>query len=194
MDRKVHQPMRPVASFSVLVALIFACSGPAPAQDSAKDNHHDPLTEAQVEKIREAGIDPDERIRLYTEFTNEHVGVVKSLLNRGKSEARAHKLDSELHDVSTLMDELGANLDQYSDRHADMRRALRTLADESRNWLVTLRALAGEPPFDLSRKEAIEAGEDLADEAQRLLNEETAYFQAHKDEKGQQRAEPKPQQ
>ena len=188
--------MRPVAALSVFVALLLGCSSfpAAAAQDNSDDRHHDPLTEAQVEKIREAGIDPNERIRLYTEFTGDHVNVVKSLLNRGKSDARARKLDSELHDVSALMDELGANLDQYSDRHADMRRALRTLADESRNWLITLRALAGEPPFDLSRKDAIEAGEDLADEAQRLLSEETAYFQAHKDEKGQERAEPKPQQ
>jgi len=181
--------MRPVAS--LFVALIFGC--PFINAAVAQDSRHDPLSEAQVEKIREAGIDPNERIRLYTEFTNDHVSVVKSLLNRGKSNARAQKLDNELHNISSLMDELGSNLDEYSDRHADMRRALRTLADESKNWLVTLRALAGEPPFDLSRKDAIEAGEDLADEAQRLLNEETAYFEAHKDERGQERAEPKPQ-
>lgn len=185
--------MRLAPSSPVFVTLLFSFLS-FNAALGAQNAHHDPLTEAQVEKIREAGIDPNERIRLYTEFTNDHVNVVKSLVNRGKSDARAHKLDNELHDVSALMDELGANLDQYSDRHADMRRALKTLAEESKNWLVTLRALAGEPPFDLSRKDAIEAGEDLADEAQRLLNEQTAYFEAHKDERGQERAEPKPQQ
>ena len=91
------------------------------------------------------------------------------------------------------MDELGSNLDEYSDRHADMRTALKTLADESQHWLATLSALAGEQPFDLSRKEAIEAGQDLTDQAQRLLREQTDYFALHKDEKGQERAEPKPQ-
>jgi len=184
--------MRPVASLILL--LTISSFGPAILAQDSEDPHHDTLTEAQVEKIREAGIDPNERIRLYTEFTNDHVNVVKGLLNRGKSEARARKLDNELHSVSALMDELGSNLDQYSDRHADMRHALRNLADESKTWLTTLRALAGEPTFDLSRKDAIEAGEDLADEAQRLLNEQTAYFEAHKDERGQERAEPKPQQ
>ncbi|HEY2472346.1 MAG TPA: hypothetical protein VGI45_31455 [Terracidiphilus sp.] len=184
--------MRPAASFPVIAALLFGLSSFSTAIATAQDAHHDTLTEAQVEKIREAGIDPNERIRLYTEFVNGHVGVVKSLMNRGKSDARAHKLDKELHDVSSLMDELGSNLDQYTDRHADMRHALKTLADESQQWVATLRALAGEPPFDLSRKDAIEAGEELADEAQRLLREETAYFEVHKDETGQQRAEPKP--
>lgn len=175
--------------FAVTVLFSLACLNTVSAQSA----HHDPLTDAQVEKIREAGIDPNERIKLYTEFLNDHVNTVKSLMNRNKSDARARRLDNELQDVSALMDELGSNLDEYSDRHADMRGALRTLADESQNWLTTLRALAGEPPFDLSRKDAIEAGQDLADQAQRLLREQTDYFALHKDEKGQERAEPKPQ-
>lgn len=185
--------MRSLPCFAVALIpfLGFALIGYPAA--SAQDSHHDPLTEAQVEKIREAGIDPNERIRLYTEFLNDHVNAVRSLTNRGKSDARARKLDSELQDVSSLMDELGSNLDQYSDRHADMRKALKTLAEESKSWLGTLRALAGEPPFDLSRKEAIEAGDDLADQAQRLLTEQTDYFAIHKDERGQEREEPKPQ-
>lgn len=160
---------------------------------SAQKDHHDPLTEAQVEKIREAGIDPNQRVKLYTQYVNDHVNSVKALTNRGKSDARAHKLDQELQDVATLMDELGSNLDEYSDRHADMRPALKTLAEESQQWLRTLRALAGENGFDLSRKEAIEAGQDVADQAQRLFTEQTTYFDAHKDERGQERAEPKPQ-
>lgn len=177
----------------VVTLLFWAIASLSTAIAAAQEPHHDTLTPDQVDKIREAGIDPNERVRLYTQFLAEHVSTVKGLMNRGKSDARAHRLDNELHDVSSLMDELGANLDQYSDRHADMRRALKVLADLSKNWLNTLRALAGEPPFDLSRKEAIEAGEDLSDQAQRLLNEQTAYFEVHKEERGQERAEPKPQ-
>src|ERR1700758_3514222 len=110
MVRKEHEPMRPVLFLPVLAILLFGFSFSTIA--AAQDKHHDPLTETQVERIREAGIDPNQRIRLYTEFTNDHVSIVKSLLNRGKSGARAQKLDNELHDVSTLMDELGSNLDE----------------------------------------------------------------------------------
>ena len=174
-----------------LVALVAAILTPSCAISQHKQ--HDVLTEAQVEKIREAGIYPDERIKLYTEYLNDHVSTVKGLTNRSKTAARAIHLDKELQDVADLMDELGSNLDEYSDRHADIRKALKTLADESQHWLTTLKALAGEEPFDLSRKEAIEAGQDLTDQAQRLLREQTEYFALHKDEKGQERAEPKPQ-
>lgn len=185
--------MRAVLCLPISLCLLLPLSSLSAVIAIAQKSHNDPLTEAQVEKIREAGIDPNERIKLYTEYLNDHVTTVKSLSNRGKSDARARRLDDELHDVSTLMDELGSNLDEYSDRHADLRRALKALADESQRWLTTLRALAGETPFDLSRKDAIEAGQDLADQAQRLLREQTDYFALHKDEKGQERAEPKPQ-
>src|SRR3569833_1435769 len=189
MDRKVAaHPMRSLRFLLVSIALLALS-----ASCSAQKRHHDPLTEAQVEKFREAGIDPNQRVKLYTEYLNDHVNVVKALTNRGKSDARAHRLDQELQDVATLMDELGSNLDEYSARPADMRPALKNLAEDSKRWLRTLRALAGENGFDLSRKEAIEAGQDVADQAQRLFTEQTTYFDSHKDDRGQERAEPNPQ-
>jgi hypothetical protein len=89
------------------------------------------------------------------------------------------------------MDEFGSNLDVYSDRHADIRKSLKPLPEATQRWLGILRALPGEPGFDLARKEAIESGEDLADQATRLLHEQTEYFNLHKDQQGQDRAEPK---
>ena len=89
------------------------------------------------------------------------------------------------------MDELGDNLDVYSDRKADIRKSLKALSEATPGWQQTLRALAGEPGFSLARKEAIESGEDLAAQADRLLKEQTDYFNQHPDEKGQDRWEPK---
>ena len=89
------------------------------------------------------------------------------------------------------MDELGDNLDVYSDRHADLRKSLKALTESTERWQGIIRTLVGDPVFDLARKEAIESGEDLASQAKRLLAEQTEYFNLHKDEKGQDRAEPK---
>lgn len=158
---------------------------------SAQKEKREPLTGAQIEQIREAGIFPDERVSLYTKFINEHADTIKGLTSRAKSAGRVQRLDGELQDLTALMDELGDNLDVYSDRKADIRKALKTLSDSAPRWLGIVRALAGEPGFDLARKEAIESGEDLADHAKRLLTEQTDYFNEHKEEKGQERAEPK---
>jgi hypothetical protein len=157
----------------------------------AQKEKREPLTEAQVDQIRDAGVAPDERIKLYAKFLGEHAEVIKGLTNRAKSAARADRLNGELEDFTALMDELGANLDEYSERHADIRKSLKSLSEVTPHWLNVLRALPGEPGFDLSRKEAIESEEELADQANRLLTEQTDYFKLHKDEEGQERAEPK---
>jgi ABC-type transporter Mla subunit MlaD len=174
------------ARFLVLI-LPFLIAGGVAAQKEQRQT----LTEAQIEKVREAGIDPNERVKLYTEFLDERADTIKGLTNRGKSAARAKRLDDELQDFTALTDELGSNLDQYSERKADMRIALKKLSDLAPKWQSILKALPGEPGFDEARKEALEAWDDLADQAKRLLSEQTEYFALHKEEKGQERAEPK---
>jgi len=172
----------------VAFAVLFA--GFVPAIFAQKDQRQ-PLSDAQIDAIREAGIDPNHRIELYTKFVQDRADTIKGLTNRAKSAARAKRLDDELQDITALMDELGSNLDEYSDRKADMRTALKKLDEAAPKWSEVLRVLAGEPTFDEARKEAIESSEDLAGQAHRLLTEQTDYFNAHKDERGQQRAEPK---
>ena len=183
---EVNVSMRPVRSLTpILACLLFV------APLFAQKDKPEPLPEAQIEEIREAGIYPPDRVNLYTKFLNEHADTIKSLTSRSKSIARSKRLDGELQDFTALMDELGSNLDVYSERHADIRKALKPLTDSSERWLGILRALPGEASFDLARKEAIESGQDLADQAKRLLAEQTEYFNLHKDEQGQDRAEPK---
>ena len=158
---------------------------------TAQKQKREPLTEAQIEKIAEAGIDPNARVGLYTQYLNEHADEIKKLAGRAKSEARSRRLSDALEDFTALMDELGENLDVYSERKGDIRKSLKPLTEATPRWLGILRALAGEPGFDLARKEAIESGQDLDDQAKRLLKEQTAYFDLHKDEAGQDRWEPK---
>lgn len=173
-----------------LPALLFVAISGATA---AQKEHRHVLTETQVEQIREAGIVPAERIKLYAKFVGERIETVKSLTPRAHSATRSKRLDDELQDVTALMDELGSNLDQYGERKADMRAGLKPLNEATTHWREVLNALPSEPGFDLSRKEAIESEKDLADQAAQLLKEQTEYFKEHKDEKGQERSEPKPQ-
>lgn len=173
-------------SFAPILACLFLAI-PLYAQKEKRE----PLNAAQIDQIRDAGGFPDERIKLYTKFLDERAEVIKGLTNRAKSPARATRLDGELQDFTALMDEVGSNLDVYSDRHSDIRKSLKLLSEAAPRWLHILRALAGEPGFDLSRKEAIESGEELSDQATRLLTEQDDYFREHKKEAGQEREEPK---
>ncbi len=180
--------MRTRSQFLVLFVLLALVN-----RGTAQKQQRQTLTEPQIEQIREAGIDPDERIKLYTKFVQEHVDSIKGLTPRIHSSSRAKRMDDELQDLAALMDELGANLDQYGERKADLRKSLKGLTESNKQWLDVLNSLPSEPGFDVSRKDAIESEKDLADEAAQMLKEQTDYFNLHKDEKGQDRAEPKPQ-
>ena len=173
----------------ILVA-VFCCLFVATSLHGQKKKR-EPLTEAQVEKIAEAGIDPNARVGLYTQYLNEHADAIKALSVRAKSEARANRLNDALEDFTALQDELSDNLDLFAERKADIRKSLKKLTEDAPRWQGILRALIGDPVFDVSRKEAIESGQDLIGDAQRLLQEQTEYFKQHPDEVGQDRWEPK---
>lgn len=178
-------------SFRHTAALLLIAGGLIPLASNAQQLKRDTLTPAQVEQVRAAGIDPAGRIKLYVKFLNERAEKIKALAKRGHNINRTHDLDEQLQDFTALLDELSSNLDQYSDRKADLRPAMKPLTESSASWLQILRALAGEPGFDVSRKEAIEAADDISGDAARIQSEQNAYFAEHKDDTGQQRAEPK---
>ena len=172
---------------NVLVVALYAGMSVGLA---AQRQHHDTLTEGQIEQIREAGIDPNLRIALYTKFLQERAEALKRLAARADSRARDQKLDQQLQDFTSLMDELGSNLDQYGDRKADMRPALKKLNDAAPQWMSMLHGLPANLVFDESRKEAVESCQDLTDDAKQLETQQLAYFKTHKKDKGQERAEP----
>jgi hypothetical protein len=183
--------MRRLRSFAPLLIAPFLFAALSAPALRAQKNKPEPLNETQIEQIREAGIIPNERVKLYTKFLNDYADTIKGLTGRAKSLSRTKRLDEELQNMTALMDEFGSNLDTYSDRHADIRVGLKPLPEAADHWLSVLRALPGEPAFDEARKEAIESGDDLAGQVKRLLSEQTDYFNIHKDERNQDRAEPK---
>jgi hypothetical protein len=157
---------------------------------AAQKESREPLTSAQIEEIREAAIYPDQRVALYVKFLNEHAETIGGLAKRAKSSARQKRMESELLDFTTLMDECGSNLDQYAGRHADLRKSLKSLVESSQKWQKMLQEYPSEAGFELSLKEAQESARQLADQAAEELTEQTEYFKTHKEEKGQDRAEP----
>jgi len=170
--------------------LLVACSLSSLLPLAQPPQKHDALTGAQIEQIREAGIFPDERVKLYTRFIDEHADRIKSFANRAPSAARDHRVDSELQDFTSLMDELGSNLDTYSERKADIRKSLKPLTEAAQRWMAMLHSLPEEQGYNLSLKEAIESGSDLSGQAKEMFADQTKYFEEHKDQRGQDRYEP----
>jgi len=175
--------MRALAAF--FLALMIAVALPA------QKEQREPLTPAQQDQIAEAGIDPVARVDLYIKFLDQYADTIRGLIKRAKSPARARRLDDELQDFTALLDELGDNLDVYSEREADLRKSLKGLNEGVARWQGVLHDLPSEPGFELSLKEALDSSSDLADQTKQITADQEAYFKAHPDQKGQDRAEPR---
>lgn len=156
----------------------------------AQKEQREPLTPAQQDQIAEAGIDPDQRIGLYTKFLNEHAQTIEAVGQRRET-GHGRRLDSELQDFATLMDEMASNLDEYGDRKADIRKALKGLNEALPHWQGILHGLPKDPYAEVALSDATEALNDLADQTKKLTAEQKAYFKAHTEAKGQEREEPK---
>jgi hypothetical protein len=169
------------------ILLSFLIAFPLAAQRDKRE----PLTEAQQDQIAEQGIDPPARVILYVKFLDEHSDTIKGLITRAHTAARVERINGELEDFAALIDELGDNLDVYSERKADIRKSLKPLNEGIARWQGVLHALPSEPGFELSLKEAFDSIGDLTDQAKEITSDQDAYFKAHPDEKNQDRAEPK---
>lgn len=172
-----------------LAAILFCLLLAAPL--AAQKEKREPLTEAQADQIAQAGVDPVARVDLYVKFLNERSDTIKDLIKRAKSPARSRRINDELLDFGALLDELDDNLDVYAGRKADLRKSLKGLNEGVKRWQDVLHDLPSEPGFELSLKDALSSSSDLADQTKQLTADQAAYFAAHKDEKGQDRAEPK---
>ena len=181
--------MRPSSWFVLfLVPLLFA------ATLAAQKQSRDTLTPAQADKIADASIDPPQRVGLYTKYLGERADAIEDLAKRAPSPARSQHLSTDLEDFANLMDELGSNLDMYSDRKADIRKALKPLNESIQHWQAMLHGLpSDDPSFDLALTDALDSCSDLADQTRQLIQDQDAYFKEHKDQKGQQRVLPAPQ-
>ncbi len=158
---------------------------------AAQKDKPEPLSQAQQDQIAEAGIDPVARVGLYVKFLDEYSDTIKGLTTRAHTQARVRRIDGELQNFTALMDELGDNLDIYSERKADIRKALKGLNDGVADWEAVLHGLPSEPGFELSLKDALDSVGDLSDQARQITSDQEAYFKAHPDQKGQDRYEPK---
>jgi phage-related minor tail protein len=102
----------------------------------------DPLSEAEVEQLREATEDPEKRFKLLVQFTRLRITAIEQLHANGKpGSERGTQIHDLLEDFNTLAEELQDNLDMYGKRRNDLRKALKQLVEAYSEWQLKLRTL-----------------------------------------------------
>ncbi len=140
-----HPLMRSLFCFTLVVATTLT----AMAQ-----RHHDPLTEQEIDKIRDASWEPRLRLPLYVEFARARLVKLEEVRNDPKTKDKAAQTHDLLEGFQQLYDELNDNIDTYVDRRDDIRKPMKIVIDADTEFQAKLRAL--KDAADVPRAEAQE--------------------------------------
>jgi hypothetical protein len=87
---------------------------------AAAAKRRDPLTEAEVDQLREMALQPYERIKLLIKFTEARLTAIDQVrLDPKLGDERGKRIHDLLEDFAGLIDEINDNLDQYEGRTLD---------------------------------------------------------------------------
>jgi len=126
----------PVLCSWISFTMLLACGSVAIAQ-----RHRDPLTQPEIDKIRDASWEPRERLKLYVEFARARLVKLEEMRTDPKAKNRAMQTHDLLDDFQLLYDELNDNIETYVDRKDDIRKPLKVIIDADTEFQAKLRAL-----------------------------------------------------
>jgi hypothetical protein len=168
-------------------ALILLAIGPAFAQSKK-----DPLTDQQIEDVREAGDQPLQRIKLFVGYVDERAKGIHTINADPIAQNKNLRLHDLMEEFTRLSDELQDNMDNFDQQHADLRKVLKEIVDKTGEWGTILNEPKPSPQYDFSRKTAIDANQSAHETAVQMLADETKYFaEEKKKEKEQEKEEQK---
>jgi hypothetical protein len=106
----------------------------------AQQHHRDPLTDLEIDKIRDAAQEPEVRLKLYIEFARDRLEKLAQVRADPKAADRDKLTRDALQHFLDVYDELGTNVDTYADRGDDLRKALKPVIEADTEFGSTLRA------------------------------------------------------
>jgi hypothetical protein len=101
----------------------------------------DPLNPIEIDQLRDAMLDPDERLKLYVKFARDRMTRLEQMRADPKTTDRPQQTHDLLQDFVTIYDELNDNIDMYVGRKNDIRKPMRTIIEADTEFQSKLRAL-----------------------------------------------------
>jgi hypothetical protein len=162
---------------------------------AAQQHQRDPLTDLEIDKLRDAAQLPDIRLKLYVDFARARLDKLEQVRADTKATDRTKQTRDALQDFLDLYDELDTNVDTFADRRDDLRKALKPVIEADTEFGAKLRAfkasLASTPKeaasYEFLLGSALETVDSAAKDHRDLLAEQEAAFknkkkQGHKDD------------
>ncbi len=126
--------------FGLAVVLAFSFANPLQAQ-----RRRDPLNPLEVDQLRDAMLDPVERLKLYVQFSRDRMTKLEQMRSDPKTVDRARQTHDMLEDFLAIYDELNDNIDMYVGRKNDIRKPLKLIIEADTEFQSKLRAIKNAP-------------------------------------------------
>ncbi len=147
---------------------------------AAGQRHRDPFTPAEIDQIRDASWEPQQRLALYVKFARGRLVALEQMRSDPKTKNRAQQTHDRLDDFMLIYDELNDNIDTYIDRKNDIRKPLKSIIDadgEFQAKLLALRDAAGVSAEEAKQYEfvltnALETLDSSTEDHRKLLTEQ----------------------
>src|SRR3954449_9404392 len=101
-------------------------------------NKRDPLTNLEIDQLRDTAQDPDLRLKLYLAFARARLAALDQVRTDPKTIDRAAATHDGIQDFLDVYDELNENIDTYVDRKADLRKILKIVIDADTEFQAKL--------------------------------------------------------
>ena len=166
---------------ALLICLLIAA--PLAAQ-------HDFLTADEIEKVRDAQ-EPNLRLKLYAQFAQERIDLIKHLMDKDKA-GRSALIHDTLDEYCKILDAIDTVADDALSRKLDVKAGLDIVASGEKQMLPYLQKVQDSHPRDMERydfllKQAIDATTDSLDAAQEDLGKRTKDVVAREEKEKQER-------
>lgn len=183
MKLEVHGHWRWRATLGLALLLVLPFCSPLCAQ-----RRRDPLNPLEIDQLRDAMLDPDERLKLYVKFSRDRMTKLEQMRSDPKTIDRAHQTHDMLEDFLGVYDELNDNIDMYVGRKNDIRKPLKLIIEADTEFQSKLRALknaANTNAAELSQYEflltdALDTVDSSTDDHRKTLAEVGEYMKRNK--------------
>jgi hypothetical protein len=153
----------------------------------AQTSKRDPMTDAEVDQMREAADYPNKRLELMVRFAKERIAMIELLQPDSESAAtRPKQVHDYLQDFISLLDEIDDNIEMYQSHQTDMRKGLKLVIEADSEWQLKLRQIKEKaPPAELEQysfvlSNAVDTVADSAKNARENLQEQNTLAQQKK--------------
>jgi hypothetical protein len=169
----------------LVVPLIMSFGSPLWAQQ-----RRDPLNPLEINQLRDAMLDPEERLKLFVKFSRDRMTKLEQMRADPKATERGQQTHDMLEDFLAVYDELNDNVDMYFGRKDDIRKPLRVIIEADTEFQAKLRALkssANSNTAEMSQYEfmltnALDTVDSSADDHRKTLADVEEYMK-HKKKK-----------